>query len=71
MSEPSQRGPYLRRRRVRRERDPGLEQLDAARVERLVAAEREQVISAVRAGELDDLFSQAAKTGTIGKRKAA
>jgi hypothetical protein len=30
------------------------------------------LISAVRAGELDDLFSQAAKTGTIGKaRKAA
>jgi len=30
------------------------------------------LISAVRAGELDDLFSQAAKTGMIGKaRKAA
>jgi hypothetical protein len=30
------------------------------------------LISAVRAGELDDLFSQAAKTGSIGKaRKAA
>ena len=30
------------------------------------------LIAAVRAGELDDLFSQAAKTGTIGKaRKAA
>ncbi|MCP3462135.1 hypothetical protein [Bradyrhizobium sp. CCGUVB23] len=30
------------------------------------------LIGAVRAGELDDLFSQAAKTGTIGKpRKAA
>ena len=30
------------------------------------------LISAVRAGELDELFSQAAKTGTIGKtRKAA
>jgi hypothetical protein len=29
-------------------------------------------ISAVPAGELDELFSQAAKTGTIGKsRKAA
>jgi hypothetical protein len=29
------------------------------------------LISAVRAGELDDLFSQAAKTGTIGKAKKA
>ena len=30
------------------------------------------LIAAVRAGELDDLFSQAAKAGTIGKaRKAA
>jgi hypothetical protein len=30
------------------------------------------LISAVRAGELDDLFNQATKTGTIGKaRKAA
>jgi hypothetical protein len=30
------------------------------------------LITAVRAGELDDLFSQAAKTGSIGKtRKAA
>jgi hypothetical protein len=30
------------------------------------------LIAAVRAGELDDLFTQAAKTGTIGKaRKAA
>jgi hypothetical protein len=30
------------------------------------------LIAAVRAGELDDLFSQAAKTGAIGKaRKAA
>ena len=30
------------------------------------------LIAAVRAGELDDLFSQAAKTGTLGKaRKAA
>jgi hypothetical protein len=30
------------------------------------------LIAAVRAGELDDHFSQAAKTGTIGKlRKAA
>jgi hypothetical protein len=30
------------------------------------------LIAAVRAGELDDLFGQAAKTGTIGKaRKAA
>jgi hypothetical protein len=30
------------------------------------------LISAVRAGELDDLFSQAAKTGVVGKpRKAA
>jgi len=30
------------------------------------------LIAAVRSGELDDLFSQAAKTGTIGKpRKAA
>ena len=30
------------------------------------------LIAAVRAGELDDIFSQAAKTGTIGKpRKAA
>ena len=30
------------------------------------------LISAVRAGELDELFSQAAKTGSIGKtRKAA
>jgi hypothetical protein len=30
------------------------------------------LIAAVRAGELDDLFSQAAKTGSIGKaRKAA
>jgi hypothetical protein len=30
------------------------------------------LIAAVRAGELDELFSQAAKTGTIGKaRKAA
>jgi hypothetical protein len=30
------------------------------------------LISAVRARELDELFSQAAKTGTIGKtRKAA
>jgi hypothetical protein len=29
------------------------------------------LISAVRAGELDDLFSQAAKSGTIGKRRAA
>ena len=30
------------------------------------------LISAVRAGELDDLFSQAAKAGSIGKtRKAA
>jgi hypothetical protein len=30
------------------------------------------LITAVRAGELDELFSQAAKTGTIGKaRKAA
>jgi hypothetical protein len=29
------------------------------------------LISAVRAGELDDLFNQAAKTGTIGKAKKA
>jgi hypothetical protein len=29
------------------------------------------LISAVRAGELDDLFSQAAKTGSIGKAKKA
>jgi hypothetical protein len=29
------------------------------------------LIAAVRAGELDELFSQAAKIGTIGKRKAA
>jgi hypothetical protein len=29
------------------------------------------LIAAVRAGELDDLFSQAAKTGTIGKAKKA
>ena len=30
------------------------------------------LIAAVRAGELDDLFTQAAKTGTVGKpRKAA
>jgi hypothetical protein len=30
------------------------------------------LISAVRAGELDELFNQAAKTGSIGKaRKAA
>jgi hypothetical protein len=29
------------------------------------------LISAVRAGELDDLFSQAAKTGTIGKAHKA
>jgi hypothetical protein len=29
------------------------------------------LIAAVRAGELDDLFSQAAKTGTIGKSKKA
>ena len=30
------------------------------------------LISAVRAGELDELFSQAAKTGVVGKaRKAA
>jgi hypothetical protein len=30
------------------------------------------LIAAVRAGERDDLFSQAAKTGSIGKaRKAA
>ena len=29
------------------------------------------LIAAVRAGELDDLFAQAAKAGTIGKRKAA
>jgi hypothetical protein len=29
------------------------------------------LIAAVRAGELDDLFSQAAKAGTIGKKKAA
>jgi hypothetical protein len=30
------------------------------------------LIAAVRAGELDDLFSQAAKTGVVGKpRKAA
>jgi hypothetical protein len=28
------------------------------------------LIAAVRAGELDDLFSQAAKAGTIGKKKA-
>jgi len=33
---------------------------------------KETLISAVRAGELDDLFNQAAKTGSIGKaRKAA
>src|SRR4051794_8267823 len=29
------------------------------------------LITAVRAGELDDLFSQAAKAGTIGKTKKA
>ena len=29
------------------------------------------LISAVRAGELDDLFSQAAKSGAIGKPKKA
>jgi hypothetical protein len=29
------------------------------------------LIAAVRAGELDDLFSQAAKTGTIGKTRKA
>jgi hypothetical protein len=29
------------------------------------------LIAAVRAGELDDLFSQAAKAGTIGKPKKA
>ena len=29
------------------------------------------LISAVRAGELDDLFNQAAKTGSIGKAKKA
>jgi hypothetical protein len=29
------------------------------------------LIAAVRAGELDDLFSQAAKTGTIGKVRKA
>jgi hypothetical protein len=30
------------------------------------------LIAAVRAGELDDIFSQAAKTGAVGKpRKAA
>jgi hypothetical protein len=29
------------------------------------------LIAAVRAGELDDLFSQAAKTGAIGKPKKA
>jgi hypothetical protein len=28
------------------------------------------LIAAVRAGELDDLFTQAAKAGAIGKRKA-
>ena len=35
---------------------------------------REQIlerIAAVRAGELDDLFSQAAKVGAIGKPKKA
>jgi hypothetical protein len=31
----------------------------------------ETLIAAVRAGELDDLFSQATKTGTIGKAKKA
>ena len=29
------------------------------------------LISAVRAGELDELFTQAAKTGTVGKTKKA
>jgi hypothetical protein len=29
------------------------------------------LISAVRAGELDELFSQAAKTGSIGKARKA
>ena len=29
------------------------------------------VIAAVRAGELDDLFTQAAKTGTVGKTRRA
>ena len=29
------------------------------------------LISAVRGGELDDLFSQATKTGTIGKTRRA
>jgi hypothetical protein len=29
------------------------------------------LIAAVRSGELDELFSQAAKAGAIGKRKAA
>jgi hypothetical protein len=29
------------------------------------------LISAVRAGELDDLFNQAAKTGSIGKARKA
>ena len=29
------------------------------------------LIAAVRAGELDDLFSQAAKTGAVGKSKKA
>jgi len=28
-------------------------------------------ISAVRTGEMDDLFNQAAKTGSIGKAKKA
>jgi hypothetical protein len=37
-----------------------------------LAAVIDTLIAAVRAGELDDLFSQAAKTGAIGKaRKAA
>jgi hypothetical protein len=29
------------------------------------------LIAAVRAGELDDLFGQAAKTGAVGKSKKA
>ena len=42
------------------------------RVQGQASGRHRQLIAAVRAGELDDLFSQAAKTGVVGKpRKAA
>lgn len=60
--------------RLRRRQAPGVREGQR----RIVAPSKDKLptvidtlIAAVRAGELDELFSQAAKTGTIGKTRNA